>query len=140
MKLVLLLGLITISTFGYSQSVEGIWQTFDDETNKVESDVQIYIKNGKLYGKIVKIYGNTEAERNVKCTECKGDKKNQPIKGMVFIMGLTESDGEWEGDNAILHPETGKVYDGLIWLVDDNKLAVRGYLGWLYETNYWKRK
>ncbi|WP_107040243.1 DUF2147 domain-containing protein [Brumimicrobium mesophilum] len=140
MKLILLIGLITISSFGFSQSVEGIWQTFNDETNKVESDVKVYIKNGKLYGKIVKMYDATEAELNAKCTNCTGAKKNQPIMGMVFINGLHENDGKWEKDGGLLHPETGKVYDAAIWLENDNKLAVRGYLGWLYETKYWKRK
>ena len=39
-----------------SKTVVGKWKTIDDKTNKVKSIVQIYKKDGKLYGKILKLF------------------------------------------------------------------------------------
>lgn len=56
------------------------------------------------------------------------------------MTGLKETDGRWKGKKVLLDPSTGKHYDGEVWLINENKLAVRGYLGWFYQTQYWKRK
>lgn len=122
-----------------SQSVEGIWQTYDG-SGELQSDVKLYIKNDKLYGKLIQFYNSKEHQNNEKCVNCKGIRKNKPLKGLVFMSGLTKEGGEWEGSKVLLDPANGKEYDGKIWLVNENKLAMRGYLGWLYETQYWKRK
>ncbi|RYM32891.1 DUF2147 domain-containing protein [Brumimicrobium glaciale] len=136
-----LIFLLSITSFiGFSQSVEGIWETYYEGTDKIKSDVKVYTKDGKLYAKIIKFYNMSEAEKNAKCLKCTDYRKNQPIVGMVFMNGLVQSDDEWEGDAVLLDPNNGKEYDGLVWLENENKLAVRGYLGWLYETKYWKRK
>lgn len=140
MKYLLLLSLSLLSFMSYSQSVEGIWETYYDGTSKIKSDVKVYEKDGKLYAKIIKFYNMSDDEKNTKCTACKDYRKDQPVVGMVFMSGLKKSGDEWKGEAVLLDPKNGKEYDGLVWLENDNKLAVRGYLGWLYETKYWKRK
>ena len=37
----------------------GTWKTIDDETEKARSHVQIYEKDGKYYGKIIKLLNRT---------------------------------------------------------------------------------
>lgn len=130
--------LVLIPYFTYSQSITGIWKTIDDETGIDKSHVELYIKNGKLYGKIVKILDTSEGENPI-CTECTGAKHNQPILGMEIISGLKERRKDWYLDKGIFDPETGKTYDCKIWLDGKNKLKVRGYIGILYRTQTWYR-
>lgn len=49
------------------QSIEGIWATYDDNTGKLESEVEIFIKNGKLYGKIIRLF---DMDPNAVCSKC----------------------------------------------------------------------
>jgi len=136
---ILLLSVLLSANFMLAQEITGKWKTIDDETGKAKSIVEIYKKNGKLYGKIVKLIN--PKEENPKCTKCTDYRKNKPIIGMNIITGLTEDDGEWEGDDAILDPESGKLYDCKLWIDKDapNKLNVRGYIGFFFRTQTWYR-
>lgn len=138
MRYFLTLFLSMISFISFSQSIEGYWATYDDESGKLESEVKLYIKDGKLYGKIIKLY--EEDPKNAKCERCTDYRKDQPVLGMVFMTGLTLKGNEWTGKKALLHPKNGKEYDGKVWLEANDKLAVRGYLGWFYRTQYWVRR
>lgn len=128
-----------ISANGISQSIAGVWKSYDDVTGKLESDVEITIINGKLYGKILKLYNLADPSKIPRCTSCTDYRKNQSQVDMVFITGLKKSGVYWIGDKAMLNPNTGKSYDAKLWLVNSNKLAVRGYLGWFFRTQYWIR-
>jgi uncharacterized protein (DUF2147 family) len=145
MKL-LLTGIITLILFSSAMvpttpAITGKWKTIDDETGKPKSIVQLYKKNGKLYGKILKLFRGPNEEQNPLCKECEGAKHNKPIIGMVIVNGLEYDDGEWEGDDGILDPNNGKVYDCKMWIEDDepNILNVRGYISFLYRTQTWHR-
>ncbi len=59
----------------------GLWKTIDDETKKEKSIVEIYEIEGKLHGKIIKIFKAPEEDQNPKCDKCKGDMKDQPVIG-----------------------------------------------------------
>jgi uncharacterized protein (DUF2147 family) len=143
---VLLTGLIALMIFvsastPVSNEVTGKWKTIDDETGKPKSIVLLYKQNGKLYGKILKLFRGPDEEQNPLCDECEGALHNKPIIGMQIVNGLEYDDGEWEGDDGILDPANGKVYDCKLWLDEDNPdvLNVRGYIGFLYRTQYWHR-
>jgi len=131
--------LILFSLLSFSQTVEGNWKTYDDETGDLESEVKIYKKDGKIYGKIIKIYKVKNGETNPVCELCPGQRKNKHVIGMNIITGLSKDGGEWYGDESILDPNNGELYDCKIWLENNNKLAVRGYLGWFFRTQYWVR-
>src|SRR5690554_1127916 len=94
MRYFLIFCLSFVSFFGISQNIEGVWQTYDHDSGKLESDVKIYIKDGKLYGKTIKFYNAKEAQNRAKCTLCTDYRKDQPILGMVFMTGLIETDGK----------------------------------------------
>lgn len=121
-----------------SQSVVGKWKTIDDETGAAKSVVEIYEANGKIYGKVVQILEKGKEDKL--CEECKGDKKNKPIKGLVIIDGLSKNGNEWDG-GKIIDPRSGKEYKCAISLENENKLKVRGYVGFslLGRTQYWTR-
>ena len=127
-----------ISSTIFSQSVIGKWKTIDDNSGKAKSVVEIYEEDGKVYGKVIEIL--TPGRENAKCTTCKGEDKNTPILGLVIIRGLEKDDDEYN-DGKILDPESGKLYKCYITLEEENKLKVRGYLGFslLGRTQYWYR-
>lgn len=129
-----------LGVFAYSQSPIGVWKTVDDKTGKEKSHVKIYeTQSGKLQAEVVKIL--TPGKENAKCTDCKGAKKDQPIKGMVILWGM-EKDGEnkWD-DGRILDPNSGKEYSCKMQLKNNNTLEVRGYMGvpTLGRTQTWTR-
>lgn len=130
--------LVLFFQISFSQTVIGRWKTVDDETGKEKGVVEIYEKNGKIYGKIVEIL---EAEhRHKKCILCEGEDKNKPILGLTFIKGL-KKDGEEYNGGKILDPKNGKLYKCYITLVNNDKLKVRGYVGvsLFGRTQYWYR-
>ena len=119
-----------------ANSVIGNWVTYDDDGEIKKSTVQLYMKEDKLFGKVVEIHDKTSGEDT--CTKCRGDKKDLPILGLEIITDMQLSKGQWKR-GEILDPENGKTYDCKIWLKDDNTLMVRGYLGIFYRTQTWFR-
>lgn len=127
------------STLILAQSPIGIWKTVDDETGDEKSHVQIYEQNGALYGKVIKIL--TPGRENAVCSDCSGDKKNQPIQGMIILENVKKvNDKKWD-KGEILDPNKGKTYKVSLELENPNKLKVRGYVGFslLGRTQYWHR-
>lgn len=61
----------------FAQSVVGKWKTIDDDTGEAKSIVEIYKKNGKVYGKVVDILD--ASKRDGLCEKCKGNRKNSQI-------------------------------------------------------------
>ncbi len=140
----LLAGIISIFLFASApsgKSVVGKWKTIDDDTNKAKSIVEIKIIDGKLYGKIIKLFRGADEEQDPLCDKCEGKLHNKKIIGMQIINGLELDDGEWEGDDGILDPAKGTFYDCKLWLDEDNAdiLNVRGYITFLYRTQTWHR-
>ena len=134
--------LFASATSPTATSVIGEWKTIDDETGKAKSIVKLYKgTDGKLYGKILKLFKKPDEDQNPMCTECTGSKKGKPVIGMIIVEGLEYDDGEWEGDDGILDPKNGKVYDCKIWVDEDDSdiLNVRGYIGFIYRTQTWHR-
>jgi len=114
----------------------GKWNTVDDKTNAIKSEVELYEQGGKLYGKIVGLPEPLNAQGKPKvCIKCTGADKDQPVIGLVIIKGLEKSGDHYKG-GTITDPEDGKVYKAEIW-TEDGKLKVRGYLGPFYKTQTW---
>lgn len=138
-RLTFLLMMLVSGTFMMqAQSVTGKWKTIDDETGEAKSIVEIFEKDGKIYGKVVEILN--PAKKNAKCTECKGADKDKPIQGLVILKGLTKDGNEWSG-GQILDPNKGKHYKCVITLNGKDKLDVRGYVGisLIGRTQTWHR-
>ncbi|MFT5915613.1 MAG: hypothetical protein ACJAWV_002486 [Flammeovirgaceae bacterium] len=126
---------MAISVMAQSTSPIGVWKTIDDETGKAKSHVEVYKgSDGKLHGKIVKLLLKSE---DAVCDVCPGDKKGKKLMGMEVIWGM-EKDGDEYEDGKILKADNGKTYKGKIW-VEDGKLMVRGYIGFVYRTQEWDR-
>lgn len=135
----LIVALMCTWSSAIGQEVLGKWNTVDDNTREVKSVVEIYQKNGQVFGKVVAI--SDPEQQNATCTACEeGDpRKNQPIIGMEIIKGLKKAGKSWS-NGEILDPENGKVYKCKIW-IENGSLIVRGYLGftWLGRSQTWIR-
>lgn len=119
-----------------TDGIVGLWKTIDDDGVTEKSLVEIFEKDGKVYGKVVELFDPPEA--NPVCEECEGDRKNQPVIGMEIIRDLTpKGDGITLTNGTICDPENGKVYKTSIWREGDD-LMVRGYIGFLFRTQTWK--
>jgi len=126
------------STKLFAQSVLGEWNTINPDDDKIESTINVYLKNNLLYAKIIKI--SDPLKQDKLCTACKGRNKNKPILGMIILFGLKKDGDEWNG-GKILDPKTGKIYKCYITLKNKNTLKLRGYIGFslLGRTEYWQK-
>jgi uncharacterized protein (DUF2147 family) len=118
--------LFFISQIGFSQSILGKWKTIDDETGKEKSIVEIFEKQGKVFGKIIEIL--EPENRHRKCEQCEGEDKNKPILGLIIIKGLKKSGDVYDG-GKITDPKNGKSYNCKISMEGKDKIIVRGYIG-----------
>ncbi|ANQ48462.1 DUF2147 domain-containing protein [Flammeovirga sp. MY04] len=134
--LLLLTGLfLSICSYAQESSVFGIWKTIDDETNEAKAYVEIYKEaDNTMSGKIIKLLKDPE---DTTCDKCPGDKKDQKVMGMQIIWGMEKNGDQWT-DGKVLKPENGKIYSCKVW-VEEGKLQVRGYLGFIYKTQTWLR-
>jgi uncharacterized protein (DUF2147 family) len=121
-----------------SNSPVGLWNTIDDTWNKVKSEVEIIEKNGELVGYIRKIFLLPHEGKDPVCIACAGTLKNKKIVGMTILNKFKQNGEKWE-HGEILDPGNGKVYFASIWLVNNDELRVRGYLGPFYRTQTWRR-
>ncbi len=133
--------LFSINIQAQHDEITGYWKTIDDETGQPKSVVKIYLKDGKLYGDIVKLFRKPGEDPDPICDKCDEDdpRYNKKILGMTIINGLKyeEDDNEWD-DGEILDPKKGKTYDCKLW-VENGKLQVRGYVLFFHRTQEWLR-
>ena len=122
-----------------AQSVFGKWKTIDDRTGLPKGVIEIYKKEGKMYGKVVEIL--EEGQEGRICDKCDGELKDKPVTGMEIITdGELHDDGEWKG-KRLFDPEQAMTFRFKIWLNPENEdeLKVRGYLAFIYRTQTWIR-
>lgn len=119
----------------YGQDIFGKWKTIDDETGKPKSIVEITERDGKAYGKILKLFREPDEDPDPICDDCTDYRKDKKVIGMTIVTDMVKDDDEWE-DGEILDPKNGKVYDCKMW-VEDGNLKVRGYIAFFYRTQTW---
>lgn len=125
------------SHLSLAQEVVGKWKTIDDETNEPKSIVELFTQNGKVYGKIVKLFRKPDEDPDPVCEECSEDdsRYQKKVIGMEILKDMVKTGNEYS-EGTILDPNNGKVYRCKIW-VEGNDLKVRGYWGPFYRTQTW---
>lgn len=126
---------VVLSIAATAQDIVGTWVTYDDKTDEPMSHVEVYKKNGRLYGKVVKVLAGDDTP----CVNCKGDLKGKPVKGMEVFHGLTDNGTRWTQKKGVFDPNSGYTVDGEVWLSDKNTMKVKGKIGLLSVTQTWKR-
>lgn len=138
--------LATAQTSMGGKTCVGTWKTVDDENGETKSHVQIEERNGKYYGKIVKLLSKEAREKSktpdnptdILCEKCSGSKKNQPILGMEILWDMQKLSDKY-GNGTILDPKKGSEYSCTMWLESADQLKVRGWWGFFYRTQTWYR-
>jgi uncharacterized protein (DUF2147 family) len=122
-----------------AQPITGKWVTIDDETGDKKSIVEIYEREGKIFGKVLKIFPGEGVDTDPVCKDCPEDDEryNRKVIGMEIIKDM-ERDGDEYASGTILDPKIGRVYRCRLWVEDDD-LNVRGYWGPFFRTQVWKR-
>ncbi len=129
-RLFLCFALTMMTWLGYAQDIKGKWLT-----EAGDAQVEIYEQNGKMNGKIVWLQKGPDT----KDIHNKDEKlRSRKLMGVNILSGLSKKKDKWEG-GRIYNPKNGKDYKCSIWL-EGEQLKVRGYIGFLYETQTWKRK
>jgi uncharacterized protein (DUF2147 family) len=119
------------------KKVIGTWKAVDNGTNDVRVHVQIFEFEGKLYGKVVKLVKSSNDQR---CTICPGELRNKPLMGMMVLEKLQLQNGFYQ-NGKLLDTQSGRWYSCQMWLKEEDPdiLVVRGFLGFIYKTQYWYR-
>ncbi len=126
-----------ISFSGNTQDIFGKWKTIDGQNNEAKSIVEIYERDGEVFGRIIDILNPENKE--ALCTNCEGEDYNKPVLGFELIKNLSK-DGKYYKNGTIFDPEHGKKFKCRLMLTEDpDVLQVRGYVAFLYSTQYWQR-
>lgn len=113
----------------------GKWRTFDPDTGAPKTVVEITETDGTLTGTIVELLDDGETT----CSQCGGDRKDQPLLGMQILWGLTKKGDEWSG-GTILRPANGKTANASLELTGGgSKLEVTGSKGIMSRSQTWER-
>ncbi len=134
-----LLIVVTAPTLAMADSTSplGNWTTYDDETNKAKSVIEVYDEGSTLSAKIVTVLD--KKEDTPKCGACKDELKDHPIEGLRIVWDMEAKGDKWKG-GRILDPENGKIYKAKMELTENGSvLKVRGSLGPFGRTQIWKR-
>lgn len=132
--------LLLLSFASMSQpSIVGKWKTIDDETGEARSVVEIFEREGMIFGKIIKLYPLEGEDPDPVCDRCPENDRRymKKIIGMEIIKDLAADGDEYTG-GTVLKPDEGRIYKCKIWL-DNNDLLIRGYWGFFYRTQRWVR-
>ncbi len=118
-------------------NVIGKWNTVDDDTGEIKAVVDIFERNGRIYGRIIQIMNREFPDPICEKCEKEDNRHKKRIIGMEIIRDLQRSGDSYSGGN-ILDPEDGKIYRCKIW-IEGNNLMVRGYWGPFYRTQEWRK-
>lgn len=111
-----------------AEDIAGVWKTVDDETGQAKSLVQIYPYQGKMYGRVIKLFKNQEKT-------AVGIQGNPKIFGLDIIWDMQDKGDKWK-NGRILDPTKGKIYACEIWR-SGNQLIVRGKIGPFGRNQIW---
>ena len=90
-----------------------------------DGKISIYKQGDKFYGKIS--WGKTPGRKDTNNPDAK--LKNRDLMGLIILQDFKYTGSAWE-DGKIYDPKSGKTYDCILKVKDNNKiLEIRGYVG-----------
>lgn len=135
----LVLVLLSGCSSAFAQSITGKWKTIDDNSGEARSVIEVFVRSGKVFGKVVSIITKPGEDPDPICDKCdeKDTRFRKKIIGMEIIQNMVSAGGEYT-EGHILDPENGKVYRCKLWM-EGKLLKVRGYWGPFFRTQTWHR-
>lgn len=132
---------LTVSGVVFAQmSPVGTWNTIDDKTKEIKSEIVVTETSGVISGKVSKLL-RKDADQKAVCDKCTDDRKDKAVLGLEIIRGAKKAEGKdvWE-DGKILDPENGKNYTLRLTPIEaGKKLEVRGSVMGIGRTQTWVR-
>ena len=129
-KLLFSMVLMLLSANCFAQEFLGKWLT-----EAGDAQVEIYQEGNTINGKIIWLQKGPDTKDSHNSDKSLRSRK---LMGVHILSGLTKNKDRWKG-GKIYNPKNGKTYKCAIWM-EGKDLKVRGYLGFLHETQTWKRK
>lgn len=130
--------LVNAQTASSKNPYLGIWKNLDDEDGQEKSHIKVYMDKNELKAQVIKLLPAATLKT---CDKCKGVNKGKSIEGMLLLTGMKkQKDGSYS-DGEILNPKNGKLYSCTVSMDGNDKMKVRGYLGFsmIGKTQYWYR-
>jgi uncharacterized protein (DUF2147 family) len=107
----------------------GRWQILDEDSHTPRAVVEMTLVDGELQGRTVQSFLRPGEPPDARCVRCEGERKNQPMLGMVILWGLRADGADWQGGH-VLDPTTGRTYRASVTLIEGGtKLRVHGFIG-----------
>jgi uncharacterized protein (DUF2147 family) len=130
--IMIFLGISALNGFSQHNLFGSYWLTQDKEA-KIKFDTI----NGLVFGKIVWLKSPYDNNGNPVKDNNNPNKlqKNRELMGLSILKNLEFNGKEWI-NGTLYDPTDGGTYKCKMWFENGN-LKVRGYLGFLYETETW---
>lgn len=129
--------LISYSTDTGADQILGTWWNHEKDAH-----IEIYKCDEKYCGKIIWLKNPTEDGAPKKDKHNPDESlRSRPLKGLDILSGFEYSgDDKWE-EGEIYNPRDGKTYSCYLDLLEENRLKVRGFIGFslIGKTQYWER-
>lgn len=118
-------------------AILGVWRNSNNRAH-----IEIYRQGSRYYGKILWLKNQVDEHGKPKIDKRNPEPqlRNRALIGLITLRDLEYDDGEWSG-GYIYNPGDGREYNTIISLIDNNTMAVRGYVGisLFGKTDVWSR-
>ncbi len=133
---VVVLALLPTAAFAQDSPV-GKWKTFDEDTGRARSIVEVQeAKDGTYTGRVIEVLYAADPV----CDKCTGANNNKPIKGMTILWAL-KKDGDAYSGGTVLKPSLGKTYKSKARLLEEGrKFEVSGCVSFICKQQMWTRE
>ncbi|TJY58910.1 DUF2147 domain-containing protein [Sinimarinibacterium sp. CAU 1509] len=130
---------------GSSDPLVGYWRAPAGDDSGRSSIVELFVRDGHLFGRIVRTEAADGSVLHPVCERCSEPLKGQPMQGMEFVRDLRKDGDAWvDGRVVDLRPGWTQGLTGIceLRLVDGDHAELLGYRGLraFGETSTWTRE